>query len=34
MSTGDIAVAFFSAAVAVVAVLLAVYETFNRMGAA
>jgi len=31
-SNGDIAVAFFCAAVAVVAVLLAVYETFNKMG--
>ena len=28
---GDLAVAFFCAAVAVVAVLLAVYETFNRL---
>jgi hypothetical protein len=32
-SNGDIAVAFFCAAVAVVAVVLAVYETFNRIGA-
>jgi hypothetical protein len=30
-NSGDLAVAFFSAAVAVVAVLLAVYETFNRL---
>jgi len=30
-SNGDLAVAFFCAAVAVVAVLLAIYETFNRM---
>ena len=33
-NSGDITVAFFCAIVAVVAVLLAVYETFNRMGAA
>ena len=32
-NSGDIAVAFFCAAVAVVAVVLAVYETFNRIGA-
>jgi hypothetical protein len=32
-NNGDLAVAFFCAAVAVVAVLLAVYETFNRIGA-
>jgi len=31
MNAGDLAVAFFCAAVAVVAVLLAVYETFNRL---
>jgi hypothetical protein len=31
MKAGDLAVAFFCAAVAVVAVLLAVYETFNRL---
>ena len=29
--SGDLAVAFFCAAVAVVAVVLAVYETFNRI---
>jgi hypothetical protein len=28
---GDYLIGFFSAAVAVVAVLLAVYETFNRL---
>jgi hypothetical protein len=31
-NSGDIAVAFFCAAVAVVAVVLAVYETFNKLG--
>lgn len=31
-NNGDFAVAFFCAAVAVVAVVLAVYETFNRLG--
>jgi hypothetical protein len=30
-NNGDIAVAFFCAAVAAVAVLLAVYETFNKI---
>jgi hypothetical protein len=30
-NSGDIAVAFFCAAVAVVAVVLAVFETFNRL---
>lgn len=31
-NSGDLAVAFFCAAVAVVAVVLAVFETFNRLG--